>query len=74
MGINSLGRKGNVQLAKDADRQFPGLLIQGDSLASLLEDLEEEAPDTFAAQTVRDWLSADEEMMAAEELKLPYNR
>lgn len=74
MSIDSLGRRGNVQLAKDADRQFPGLLIQGDSIVSLLEDLEDEAPGSFAARTVREWVAAYEEMMAAKGLKLPYSR
>lgn len=74
MAIHSLGRRGNIELAKDDERRFPGLLIQGDSLASLAEDLEDESPGSFAALTVRDWLLGYEEMMAEQQLPLPYRR
>lgn len=74
MALESMGRRGNLQLAKDGERQFPGLLIQGDTLSVLLADLEDELPDGFATQTVRDWLIAYEEMMAAANVELPYVR
>jgi hypothetical protein len=74
MGLRSLGRKGNLHLAQDEDRRFPGLLIQGDTLASLIEELEEEAPDSYALQTARSWLMAYEEMMREAELELPYRK
>jgi hypothetical protein len=72
--IRALGARGNVQLAQAEERRFPGLLVQGDSLAALLEDLEDEAPNSHASETVRSWLSAYEEMMAERGLDLPYQR
>lgn len=72
--IRDLGTRGNLRLAHAEDRRFPGLLVQGDTLASLLEDLEEEAPNSFALLKVRDWLAAYEEMMAERGLDLPYRR
>lgn len=72
--IRALGARGNLQLALADKRRFPGLLVQGDTLASLLELLEEEAPDSFALGTVREWLAAYEEMMAERGLDLPYRR
>lgn len=72
--IHSLGTRGNLQLARADERRFPGLLVQGDTLSILLDDLEEEAPDSFAAMTVRSWLSAYEEMMVEQGLDLPYRR
>lgn len=72
MEIEALGRAGNVQLARDVERKFPGLLIQGDTLRILLSDLEEEAPESFALETVRDWIATYEELMAQRGLRLPY--
>lgn len=72
--IRALGARGNLQLAQADERRFPGLLVQGDTLASLLEELEEEAPDSFSLATVRGWVSAYEEMMAECGLDLPYRR
>lgn len=72
--IRALGARGNLQLAHADERRFPALLVQGDSLASLVELLEEEAPDSLALGTVREWLAAYEEMMAERELDLPYRR
>jgi len=72
--IRALGSRGNLQLAQADGRRFPGLLVQGDTLASLLEDLEEDAPESVALVTVRDWVLAYEEMMAAHGLGLPYRR
>jgi len=74
MGIEPLGRDGNVVLARPAGRKFPGLLVQGDSLYVLLTEIEEEAPESPAAATVRGWLSAYESMMADAGLELPYFR
>lgn len=74
MVVRLLGRRGNVQLAHDEDRRFPGLLIQGDTLATLIEELEEEAPDSYALQTAKSWLAAYEEMMREVDLELPYRR
>jgi hypothetical protein len=74
MGLRFLGRRGNLQLAQDESRRFPGLLVQGDTLASLIEDLEEEAPNSYALQTARSWLAAYEEMMLEAGLELPYRR
>jgi hypothetical protein len=72
--IRALGARGNVQLAQAEERRFPGLLVQGDTLAALLDDLEDEAPDSHASATVREWLTAYEEMMAEHGLDLPYRR
>ncbi|WP_396127796.1 DUF6959 family protein [Aeromicrobium sp. SORGH_AS_0981] len=72
MEIEALGRAGNVQLARDLERKFPGLLIQGDTLRVLLSDLQEEAPGSFALETVQQWISAYEELMSARGLRLPY--
>ena len=74
MGLKQLGRRGNLQLAKDEDRAFPGLLVQGDSVFVLLQDLDEVAPQSVAAITVRDWIAAYEEMMIEAGLSLPYYR
>lgn len=74
MALEALDRRGNFQLVKDGERNFPGLLIQGDTLSTLLDDLEEELPDGFATRTVREWLTAYEEMMVAAKLKLPFGR
>lgn len=74
MALEPIDRRGNLQLVKDDERRFPGLLIAGDTLSTLLGDLEEELPDGYATRTVREWLRAYEEMMGAAELKLPYVR
>lgn len=72
MALRLLGVSGNVRLVRDEERRFPGLLIQGDTLSTLLTDLEEELPEGYATQTVRDWLAAYEEMMVAAGIRLPY--
>lgn len=41
MTVARLGHLENVELAHDDRRAFPGLLIQGDSVFILLEDLRE---------------------------------
>ena len=72
--VRVLGVRGNLQLVHAEVRRFPGLLVQGDTLATLLADLEEEPPNSFALATVRDWVAAYEEMMAEHGLDLPYRR
>ncbi|WP_164704447.1 DUF6959 family protein [Blastococcus litoris] len=72
--VRWLGVRGNVQLVHGEGRRFPGLLVQGDTLFNLLEELESGAPDPHAVETVRSWLSAYEEMMAEHGLDLPYSR
>lgn len=72
--IRALGARGNFQLAHADERRFPGLLVQGDTLASLVDLVEEEAPDSLALETVKDWRAAYEEMMAEHGLDLPYWR
>ena len=62
LAIRSLSRRGNVQLAHDDVRRFPGLLIQGDTLAC------------FALKTARSWLADYEAMMREVGLELPYRR
>jgi hypothetical protein len=72
MAINELGIRGNLRLAQAEGRRFPGLLVQGDTLALLARDLREEAPDSYVLRTVQDWVAAYEEMMADANLELPY--
>lgn len=60
--------------ARAGGRRFPGLLIQGDTLACFLEELEEEAPQSFALKTARSWLADYEAMMREVGLELPYRR
>lgn len=74
MTLEILGRSGNLGLVRDGERRFPGLLVQGDTLSTLLDDLEEELPDGMATSTVRDWLSFYEDAMRAVGMKLPYIR
>ena len=74
MAIEYFARLGNLVLAKDEARRCPGLLIQGDTLHVLLEELEEEAPASVAAETVRSWLRAYEDMMGEQGFELPYRR
>ncbi|MFD6177634.1 MULTISPECIES: hypothetical protein [unclassified Isoptericola] len=74
MTLESLDRRGNLQLVEDSTRAFPALAINGDTLAALLEDMEEELPHGHATATVRGWLAAYEDMMAAAQRKLPYVR
>lgn len=57
--ICELGARGNLRLDKVDERRSPGLLVEGDMLASLLEELEEEASDSCVLTTVRGWVSAD---------------
>ncbi|WP_309032564.1 DUF6959 family protein [Streptomyces alfalfae] len=70
--LESLARRGNLQLAQAEGRRFPGLLIQGDTLRTLLDDLEEEAPTSVAAERLADWVAAYEEMMREVGRRLPY--
>lgn len=44
MTVQSLAVRGNLQLVREHRRRFPGLLVQGDTLYTLLEDLDDEAP------------------------------
>lgn len=74
MTMQRLARDGNFQLIKDDDRKFPGLLIQGDTIFGLLADLEEEAPGTYALQSVRDWVETYEVFMKEAGLDFPYSR
>jgi len=70
--IVRLAGDGNLQLAQLEGRRFPGLLIQGDSLKTLLDDLMEEAPDSVAAERLSEWVGAYEAMMRDVGLHLPY--
>jgi hypothetical protein len=73
-GIEELGSFEGMVIARAAGRRFPGVLVQGDTLFSLLSDLEEEAPESLACQRVREWLAAYEAFMASRGLELPYFR
>jgi hypothetical protein len=70
--IEQLGSSAGVVIARAAGRRFPGVLIQGDTLFSLLGSLEEEAPASQACQRLREWLTAYETFMASHDLALPY--
>ena len=80
--VTYFDRRGNYALAKLADRRFPGLPIQGDSLKSLQNTVDElAAPGPSGevgevVEVVRDTFQAMvtsyEEMMRAHGLELPY--
>ncbi|MFT3969192.1 MAG: hypothetical protein QM695_02670 [Micropruina sp.] len=72
MTIRSLGVRGNFQLVQDEVRRFPALMVQGDTLLCLIEELEEEAPGSYALRTAQSWLVAYEEMMHERGMELPY--
>ena len=74
MTVELIESMGNISLAKINTRKFPGLLVQGDTLSTLLVELEEECPDAVATETVRGWLESYEQAMAVHQLKLPYFR
>lgn len=74
MTVELIEWMGNISLAKINTRNFPGLLVQGDTLSTLLAELEEECPDAAATETVREWLDSYEKAMALHQLKLPYAR
>lgn len=74
MAIVAISRHGNLVLAHDSERAFPGLLIQGDTIAALLEDLEDELPTGYATRVARRWLETYEAAMATAGLRLPYVR
>jgi hypothetical protein len=57
MAVEELGRAGGLVLAHHVGRRFPGVLIQGDTLLTLMRDLEEEAPRSAAAERVREWVA-----------------
>ncbi|MGN8244506.1 DUF6959 family protein [Cellulomonas soli] len=69
-----LARLDALPLVQDPGRRYPGLIIQGDTLFILLKDLEEEAPESYALEKVRDWVSMYEQMMAEVGIELPYFR
>ena len=74
MSIERIGSEGGVIVLKLAERRFPGILIQGDTLLSLLQDLEEEAPGAVATETVRGWLRGYESVLDGRGMQTPYPR
>lgn len=74
MTLEIVDRRGNLALVQDSERAFPGLLVQGDTMASLLEDLVDELPNGFSTQVVKEWLARYEEMMKSAGRPLPYLR
>ena len=72
--IKYIGGEGNYLVAQTEGRQFPGVLVQGDTLSILLAQLEEENPDGWGTETVREWLEYYERIMSEAGLKLPYSR
>lgn len=67
-----LGTPANVQVVQDLNRRFPGLLVQGDTLYSLLGALEEDAPGCYAAETLREWLLWYEGVLDDNGFEIPY--
>lgn len=56
MAIEYFARLGSLVLARDEARRYPGLLIQGDTLRALLDELEQEAPASVAPRrSARGW-------------------
>ena len=74
LSVEFVGAESGVVVLKMSERRFPGVLVQGDTLLSLLQDLEEESPDTVAIQTVRSWLRSYEVVLERNGLELPYPR
>ena len=72
MALEEFGRAGGLVVAQHAGRRFPGVLIQGDTLFTLYEDLAEEAPNSYALDRVGDWLAGYEGAMDELGLDLPY--
>jgi hypothetical protein len=70
--LESLAWYGNVQLVQSEGRRFPGLLIPGDTLRALLDDVEEELPDGAAADELRRLVGSYERLMRGCGLELPY--
>jgi hypothetical protein len=70
--IEDLGPAGAMVLARHEGRRFPGLLIQGDMLLTLLEDLREEAPLAVATTRVTEWLAGYEAALDVLGHPLPY--
>ena len=71
--IERLGSANGVVVVRDTGRRFPGLLVQGDTMLALLQDLQEEAPGSVACRTVREWLAAYEGVLDSLGLALPYS-
>ncbi len=74
MGLEEINRHGNLSVVKSSERAFPGVLIQGDTLATLLEDLEDELPAGHATRTVREWIRVYEDTLFDAGMTLPYIR
>ncbi|MBN6033359.1 hypothetical protein [Amycolatopsis sp. 195334CR] len=83
--VNLISRQGNEALVKLSDRQYPGLLVQGDSL-KILADTIAEAVDAAQLGNLEDvsyvtrelmekigsMMKNYEDMMSSNGLKLPY--
>jgi hypothetical protein len=72
--LQEIANRGNIRLVRDSTRKFPGLLMQGDTLKSLLETVEEDCPGSFAHETLVEWVDLYESMMREAGLALPYYR
>jgi hypothetical protein len=72
--LQTISRDGNLQVVHDSDRKFPAILITADSLASLLELVNEECPGSLAADTLTEWLESYERTLAGRGIRLPYVR
>jgi hypothetical protein len=71
--LQEIANRGNIRLVRDSTRKFPGLLVQGDTLKSLLETVEEDCPGSIAHETLVDWVDIYESMMREADLALPYH-
>ncbi|WP_406272441.1 DUF6959 family protein [Nocardia sp. NBC_00881] len=72
--LQELANRGNIRLVRDSNRKFPGLLVQGDTLKSLLETVEEDCPGSLAHETLVEWVDLYESMMREAGIDLPYYR
>ena len=72
--LQEIANRGDIRLVRDSTRKFPGLLMQGDTLKSLLEIIEEDCPRSLAHETLVEWVGLYESMMGEAGLMLPYHR
>ncbi len=76
---------GNIGVVQRVDRNYPGILVQGDSMATMLGDLDELISELDAAEhgsaqaiatsirdSVRTWLDGYEKSLDSHGIELPY--
>lgn len=70
--LHLIANRGNLRLVGDSTRKFPGLLIQGDTLKSILDDISAECGEPGVCDPLRVIVDEYEAMMSEAGLKLPY--